>query len=218
MSQNTTLSCIGKVCLVPLICLMCSLSAAASEELLRDFFVNVNSLSANFVQRVEDESGSPLEVSAGKLYLSRPGKFRWDYQNLDFEGEPGLQIVADGESLYFYDPDLEQVSRRSLDDAVDQVPSLLLVQSGAELDLHFTVTDFGMADGLSWVNLTPKSEDAGYRELMVGFAEERINTLLLYDGLGNSTRLELMAVESNIDLVSSVFEFTVPPGADLLSE
>ncbi len=198
--------------------LLITLPAVASEQALRDFFSNVKSLSATFTQRVEDENGSTLENSFGKFYLARPGKFRWDYQNPDFADELSQQIVADGKDLYFYDPDLEQVSKRSLADALSQVPSLLLVQHGAALDQHFSITDFGVTDGLSWVALKPKAEDAGYQQLMIGFEGHTINSLLLNDGIGNTTHLRLSDVDSSTELAASVFEFTVPEGADLLSE
>ena len=212
-------------------CLSCISIAQGSEKLLRDFFDNVQNLEANFTQEVEDETGSVLERASGKFYLSRPGKFRWDYnggdsgygsENIDAEngvGEAiGQQIVADGSSLYFYDPDLEQVSQRSLDDALAQVPSLLLVQTGANVDKHFVITDFGLTDGLSWVSLTPKNEDAGYKKLMVGFDGPLLSSLMLYDGLGNSTELQLRQVQVNNELAASVFEFIVPEGADVLSD
>lgn len=193
-------------------------AAMASEKLLRDFFSEVQSLQANFSQLVEDDSGSVLDRASGKFYLSRPGKFRWDYENQDFADELGQQIVADGKSLFFYDPDLEQVSKRSLNDALAQVPSLLLVQNGGDVDKHFTITEFGLTDGLSWVSLAPKDEDAAYQKLMVGFNAKTIASLMLYDGLGNSTVLQLSEVVTNPELAASVFEFAIPEGADVLSE
>ncbi len=192
--------------------------ANASETMLREFFNEVMHLSADFTQRVEDERGSLLELSSGRFYLSRPGKFRWDYQNPDFADESGQQIVADGENLFFYDPDLEQVSQRSLEAALAQVPSLLLVQQGGDVDKHFSIVDYGVTDGLSWVALKPKDADAAYSQLLIGFAGNTISSLLLYDGLGNSTRLELSNVDSTVELDSKVFTFEVPEGADLLRE
>ena len=201
-----------------LVNLFCSGVSIASSEALRIFLSDVNTLSAEFSQFVADEQGSILETSGGKFSLSRPGKFRWDYKNEFFEDEPGQQIVADGESLFFYDPDLEQVSQRSLENAVSQVPSLLLVMSDAELDAHFDVSDLGQSDALSWVALKPKAEDAGYKQLLIGFLQSKIDTLVLYDGLGNTTRLELTDVTTNTEMLPELFEFRLPEGADLLSE
>ena len=136
-----------KLCLISLwvfAAIVYSVGAQASEKALRSFLQEVNTLNAEFTQRVMDERGSVLEASSGVFYLSRPGKFRWDYKNPDFDDEQGQQIVADGESLYFYDPDLEQVSKRSLENAIAQVPSLLLVMSNSLLDQHFNVQDLSL--------------------------------------------------------------------------
>jgi len=209
-------SCLISLCLFGAI--VCSAGAQASEKALRGFLEDVNTLSAEFTQRVMDERGSVLESSNGTFYLSRPGKFRWDYKNPDFDDELGQQIVADGENLFFYDPDLEQASKRSLENAIAQVPSLLLVMSNSLLDQHFNVQDKGQADALTWVTLTPKAEDAGYQKLLIGFLKNQIDTFVLYDGLGNATRLELSSVVTNRSIESGRFLFPVPPTADLLGE
>jgi len=193
-------------------------SAHASQKLLSSFFSGVTTLTARFDQRVVDETGYVLETSSGAFYLSRPGQFRWDYDSQDPEYERGQQIVADGESIFMYDPDLEQVTKRSLVDALGQVPSLLLVQTGANIDSHFDINDFGLIDGLSWVGLKPKDENAGYQQLMIGFLGEEINTITLLDGLGNETRLSLTVVRANPELDETVFVFVPPEGADVLSE
>ena len=102
----------------------------ASESMLRDFLANIDRLSADFDQKIVDESGMTLDQARGKVYLQRPGKFRWNYAGEDSNVSLGQQLVADGESIFLFDPDLEQVTKRSLKDAINQVPSLLLVQDG----------------------------------------------------------------------------------------
>jgi len=188
----------------------------ASELLLNRFFDEVGTLTARFDQSVTDETGFTLEESSGVFYLSRPGKFRWDYKSTDPELEKGQQIVADGNSIFMYDPDLEQVTQRGLEDSLGQVPSLLLVQTGATIEPHFDISDYGSIEGLSWVGLKPKDPNAGYQQLMIGFLGEEINTIKLIDGLGNETRLSLTVVKSNIELAEAVFEFVPPENADVL--
>ena len=152
------------------------------------------------------------------FYLSRPGQFRWDYKSEDPDYELGQQIVADGDSIFMYDPDLQQVTKRSLKDALAQIPSLLLVQTGENIDVHFNVSDFGLIDGLSWVGLKPKDENASYQQLMIGFLGEEINSITLLDGLGNETQLSLTVVRENVDLDNNTFAFVPPDGADVLAE
>lgn len=191
----------------------------ASELLLNRFFNEVDSLQANFEQQVVDESGMTLEKSSGIFYLSRPGKFRWDYHSLDSAVDGlGQQIVADGESIYMYDPDLEQVTKRSMQDALSQVPSLVLVQTGKRIQDYFNITDFGLTDGLSWVALKPKGEEASYQQLMIGFVGNELRRIILLDGLGNETRLSLSLVQNNIKLSSDLFDFDAPEGVDVFTE
>ena len=198
--------------------LLCSTLSQASEQLLTKFFDEVITLRAQFNQQVVDETGYVLETSSGVFYLSRPGQFRWDYKSEDPNYELGQQIVADGDSIFMYDPDLQQVTKRSLKDALAQIPSLLLVQTGQNIDVHFNVSDFGLIDGLSWVGLKPKDENASYQQLMIGFLGEEINTITLLDGLGNETQLSLTVVRENVDLDNNTFAFVPPDGADVLAE
>lgn len=200
-----------------LIFLTASQLSLASEQLLNRFFQEVDSLQANFEQQVVDESGMTLELSSGMFYLSRPGKFRWNYDDPYSDSDDlGQQIIADGQSIYMYDPDLEQVTQRSMNEAISQIPSLLLVQSGGEVKDHFDITDFGLTDGLSWVSLKPKAEEASYQKLMIGFAGAELRSIVLLDGLGNETRLKLLRVENNVTLSSNMFNFSAPDGVDVL--
>ena len=224
-----------RVCFVSSILLLSvNVGAIASTTSLNYFFNEVETLQANFVQNVSDDRGFLLESSSGVFSLSRPGKFRWDYKLSDVFGlldedddqqieqlssqRRGQQIVADGKSIYLYDPDLEQVTQRSLTDALGQVPSLLLVQSKSDISKHFSVESFGLTDGLTWVKLSPLDEDAGYQHLMIGFKENTIRQIELLDGIGNKTLLMLSKVKENINLTNELFTFNVPEGTDVLSD
>jgi len=199
-----------------LACAYCTISTA-SERLLRDFFNDVSTLQANFTQRVTDETGMTLESSSGVFYLSRPGRFRWSYHSLDSDVPLGQQIISDGKLITFYEPELETATQRSFAEAVDQVPTMVLVQSGGDLDKHFSISDFGLTDGQNWVALKPKESDAGYQELMIGFSGKRLKTIILTDGLGNETRLTLSGVKSNLKLKKKVFKFDAPDGVDVVN-
>jgi chaperone LolA len=150
----------------------------ASEAMLKRFFVEVNTLQADFTQQIVDESGMTLENKSGVFSISRPGKIRWNYSsdnyaNDDSDYPVGQQIISNGKLITFYEPDLETANQRSMLNALEQVPTLLLVQSGERLEAHFNVMDFGLTDGLTWVALKPKDENAGYQGLMIGFAKEQ---------------------------------------------
>jgi len=113
--------------------------------------------------------------------------------------------------------DLETANQRSMDNALEQVPTLLLVQSGQSIERYFNVTDFGKTDGLTWVALKPKDENATYQGLMVGFEGRDLNSIMLTDGLGNETRLRLSNVKTNTRLTKNLFVFRAPEGVDVIT-
>ena len=190
----------------------------ASKKALTDFLENTTQLTARFSQVIADESGMTLDRAKGRFYLSRPGRFRWDYQNPDPELETGQQLISDGEHIIMYDPDLEQATKRSLQDALLQVPTLVLVNDHSALEALFDISDYGVTDGQSWVALKPKSEDAAYRQLMLGFEEGTLASINLLDGLGNETRLSLTEVEDQAEIAAEVFVFQPSESTDILEE
>ncbi len=191
-------------------------TASASEAMLKRFFSDVATLQADFKQLIVDESGATLEIKNGIFSLSRPGKFRWNYVNDDEDYPVGQQIISDGELITFYEPDLETANQRSMQNALEHVPTLVLMQSGDSLEQYFSITDFGLTDGLTWVALKPKDENAGYQGLMIGFAKQELNSIVLTDALGNETRLALSNVASNVDLDESLFQFKPSDGVDII--
>lgn len=182
------------------------------------FFEEVETLQASFDQRIVDESGNTLELKKGIFSLSRPGRFRWNYITDDPDYPVGQQIISDGSTITFYEPDLETANQRSMINALEQVPTLLLVQSGESLEKHFNVTDFGKTDGLTWVALKPKDENAGYQGLMIGFDKQLLSAIVLTDGLGNETRLTLRNVVTNQTLSDQLFTFVPSEGVDLIRQ
>ena len=187
----------------------------ASKDRLHTFFNEVTSLQARFEQQVIDEEGTTLERTSGNFYLQRPGKFRWDYVSDDPEVEQGLQIYSDGKLITFFNPDFDSATQRSMLDALEQVPTLAIVQSGESLDAFFNISEYGITDGLSWVGLKPKNEEFSYQGLLLGFDSTQLKSIVITDGFGRETRLTLLDVKTNPKLKSDVFSFTPPPGVDV---
>ena len=84
--------------------LLVPIAAFAADSIARvdAYLARLKTLSAEFVQVVQDKHGQVTERATGTLSISRPDRFRWDYR------EPYAQtIVADGKKLWLYDPDLD---------------------------------------------------------------------------------------------------------------
>jgi len=190
-----------------------SLSAAESAtEKLNQFVQNVVTFKAKFSQTVLDPRGQVLEEAQGFFILERPGKFRWDYE------EPYPQhIIADGERIWFYDVDLEQVTVKSQLEALADTPATLL--SGQTLpEDKYLLADIPSEDGLSWVELIPKDVDSNFQTITLAFDQQGLNQMIMKDSFDQQTRLVFSQTTENSALLADVFMFTPPAGVDVVGE
>ena len=176
------------------------------------YFQDLQSLRADFIQRVYDERARIIQSSSGQMLMRRPGQFRWDYRT------PAEQIiVADGERLWAYDVDLAQVTVRKLDTALSATP-LALLSGAAPIEDTFEVGNVQYRDGLDWYDLTPKQPQPEFRLLRVAFKGGALVTLELEDGFGQRTRLDFQKLERNPILDPTLLKFTPPPGVDVVGD
>ena len=188
------------------------LSVAWATTPVQRYFHELRTLRADFTQQVYDERGRLVRRSSGRMLMQRPGQFRWDYQ------QPSAQlVVADGQRLWSYDPGLEQVSVRPLDQALGTTP-LSLLSGTTPLDESFTIGAAQTRDGLSWYELTPKQPNAEFRLLRVAFQGEVLASLELEDSFGQRTRLDLEKLERNPALDPDLLRFTPPAGVDVVGD
>ncbi len=176
----------------------------------RGYFADLRSLTADFSQTLYDERGQVLERANGRMYMRRPGQFRWDYRS------PYQQlIVADGSRIWLYDQSLEQITVRPLDEALSATPLALL--GGTEpLERIFAIERLPAQGQLEWYRLQPHESRAEVSSLALAFESGELRVLEMEDGLRRRTRLALANVERNPELAASLFEFIPPPGVDVL--
>lgn len=179
---------------------------------LRAFLAETVTFEAGFTQVLLEADSERTQVSEGRFYLHRPERFRWDYS----VPVPQL-VVADGEHLWLFDPDLEQVTVRRLDDGLSATPAMLLSGTG-ELEDSFRIGAVYREDGFDWVELAPHSEAADFGGVRVGFADGALATMELLDALGQTTVIRFSDVVVNGPLDPALFVFTPPPGADVIRD
>src|SRR5262249_26106517 len=125
-------------------------SHAAAIERFKAFAQGAQSARADFQQKVVDKSGRTVQQSKGSFVFQRPGKFRWTY------AQPVDQlIVGDGQKVWIYDRDLNQVTVRKLSRALGSTPAALLAGS-ADVEKAFALSEAGARDGLEWLEAKPK--------------------------------------------------------------
>lgn len=185
---------------------------AVAPARLRAFLAETVTLQARFSQVLLEADSDRTQVSEGTFYLHRPQRFRWDYTR------PAPQlVVADGEHLWLYDPDLEQATVRRLDDGLSSTPALLLSGDG-NLDDSFTVGAAYHEDGFDWVELAPVSAAADFSGVRVGFQDGRLGSMELIDALGQTTVIRFSEVQVNTPLDPALFQFTPPAGVDVIRD
>jgi outer membrane lipoprotein carrier protein len=190
-----------------------SLSAYASG--LDDFLAfntKTKTATARFEQQVLDRTGKVVDRGAGTFAFARPGKFRWTYE------KPHKQLlVGDGQKLWIYDPDLNQVTVKRIDQAISSTPAALLAGRD-DITQLFTLRDAGTADGLSWVDATPKSADTGFDHVRLGLKGAQLAAMELQDSLGGRTVLRFSDLKANVPVSPETFQFKPPAGADVLED
>src|SRR5690606_19130784 len=147
-------------------------------------FENTQSLQANFHQTVVDSQGRKVQEVDGTMQLQRPGKFRWDY------GSPYVQqIIGDGEKVWLFDPELNQVTVRSVDKAIGSSPAALLAGS-KEIEKSFILKDEGRQGDLEWVMAKPKDKETGFEKVYLGFQDNLLKEMEMRDNFGHITVVE----------------------------
>jgi outer membrane lipoprotein carrier protein len=185
---------------------------AGPIEKLRAFVEQTRSARAIFTQTVADSKGQITQQASGTVQFQRPGKFRWTYS------KPYEQlIVGDGEKLWIYDKDLNQVTERNLDKALGNSPAALL--AGADdIEKHFSLNALGKKGKLDWLEVKPYDEDSLFDKVRLGFNRNTLEVMELYDHFGQKTTIILSKLERNPVTRGDTYTFTVPDGADVVTE
>ncbi len=194
-------------------CLLAVFTSAAFASPAADvekYLGGVSTWAADFTQTIDDGHGKVVRSAAGKLYLQKPGKFRWDY------AEPSAQLIlADGKDIWLYDKDLQQANVRSMDMSLASTPAVLL-SGGASVSSQFEVTALPPSGGLQWFQLIPKHSDTDFQLVRIGFNKSELASMFLADKLNQVTQLTFTNPQRNLKLIPDLFIFVPPPGVDVI--
>jgi outer membrane lipoprotein carrier protein len=185
---------------------------AATVDALRAFLRDTQTARTPFTQTVLDKAGRTVQQSRGEFVLSRPGKFRWSVD------KPYRQlVVGDGERVWIYDEDLNQVVVRKMGAALGSTPAALLA-GREDVEKAFRWRDLGNADGLEWLEAVPTAPEATFTQIRLGFDGRTLAALALTDAFGQTTRVSFGAMERNPALAADAFRFVPPKGADVIGD
>ena len=199
-------------------------SSVDSLDALSQFLKQTISGRAQFTQVVTSpakaDQAPRRKSSSGSFEFQKPQQFRFAYQ------KPFVQtMVSDGQSLWLYDADLNQVTVRKQSQLLGQTPAAFIASSGdlKALQAEFNLKAEPEAEGLQWVKATPKQADGALQSLRVGLktlanstTPPVLSVLEIVDGLGQTSRLSFQNFEVNPKLPNDTFQFKTPAGAQVI--
>jgi outer membrane lipoprotein carrier protein len=207
-----------KTLLIQLLFLFALLTTAVSadtkkhsqgEAYLEDFLANTQTLEATFQQTLRTHEGEVLQQTEGEFYLNRPGKFRWNYRS------PYEQvIVSDGERVWIYDVELQQVTVQKQSASLPATPMALLEDSST-LHNDFDVTPLDENQGVYRLKLMSKSKESDFGEIVVGLDASGLRFMQLHDQFEQVTDIVFSDMHTNKKLSQEIFEFIPPEGVDV---
>ena len=184
--------------------------AATAQEQLAAFVAGVHSASGSFLQVTVGPQGQTRPAQSGRFTFERPGRFVWDVIR------PYAQrIVSDGREVFQFDPDLNQVTVRKVDQAIGASPASILFGNGS-LEQAFDVSALPDRDDLAWLRAKPRGGEAGFTSVDLGFSDGLPARIVLLDAFGQTTKVELSGMQRNPSLPPETFKFVAPAGADVV--
>ncbi|OWW23067.1 outer membrane lipoprotein chaperone LolA [Noviherbaspirillum denitrificans] len=188
---------------------------AAALDQFKSFVSSTKAAKGEFVQKQVKAVGKGEAAggtSSGTFMFARPGRFIWTYR------KPYEQLLqADGQKLYIYDKDLNQVTVKQLGDALGSSPAAILFGSN-DLEKNFTLKEAGARDGLEWLEATPKTKDTTFDRIGIGLKDGVPHAMELRDSFGQVSILTFNKFEKNPSIGTDQFRFVVPKGADVFQQ
>ncbi len=180
------------------------------QLLIDEFILDIATMQGGFKQSLIDADGDVLEQTEGTLKIQRPGQFLWSY-TVPYE----QTLVADGLNVWSYDVDLAQVTVKPQHEALSNTPALLLGGSTDAISQFNYETSF-VENETTWVILSPKNTDSGFKQVDLGFADRALYRMVFYDNLEQRTLVELHDVEVDEPIDPAYFEFSIPADVDVV--
>ena len=177
---------------------------------LERFSNQLETLHAQFEQRVIGTDGVTGDNSSGEVWLRRPGLFRWEYG-----GDFPEVVVADGKNIWIYDEVLEQVTVKDQTQVAMNSPLVLLTDLG-QLDEQFEVREAGASDQWQLLELRSRSAESDFERVLLGLRDGGLELMIMEDAFGMRTELRFRDVQRNRVLDDSLFHFDPPVGVDVI--
>jgi chaperone LolA len=194
-----------------ILCLVLVLGAALARDARTEFesvvarYQKVNTITGKFEQSICSEEQGYCMDFAGRFFLARPDKFRFDI------ADPFEQVlVGDSSDLWVYFP--ESSMARHTPGVLNPFFEILLNSSTDVFQAESLTTE----DNVARLTLLPVDSLASFQRIALLLGNDHsITRIDLDDGLGNHTKYSLSGVKYNARIAGKVFKFTPPEGTSI---
>jgi len=171
-------------------------TAAVDIQKAEKYLKNLDTVKADFIQTAHN--GTRL---SGTFYLNRPGKLRFEYNEVDDF------IVADGTFIYFYDSELQEQTNAP----IGQTLADFLLRKDLKLTGKLNVQKISMEQDLKTFTLT-ETDNEGSGSVKLFFTESpfALKKWQVTDAAGLTTEVLLRNIKRDIDLPASLFAYFKP--------
>jgi outer membrane lipoprotein carrier protein len=183
-------------------------SFAGAVEQLKQFTSTTNSAKGNFAQVTKGGKGN--KTAAGMFEFAKPGKFIWEYR-LPFE----QTLQSDGVTLFIYDKDLNQLTKKSAKQTASNSPAMILF--GNDITKSYNLSEDISNDGLEWVRVLPKVNDGMIEMVRVAMKNNMPVIMQIQDVFDNTIIINFYQIQRNITFSADHFNFTPPKGTGILN-
>lgn len=185
-----------------------ALAKTSALQLLHSKLTHYQSYHANFVQLTQHENALNVKRSSGEVWLQHPDKFRWQSK------QPNQQIlIANGNTLWIYDVDLQQVTKRKIGTGQHVSPVEILMGNREAIAKEFLV-----AYKNHWFILTARSQQSQLEQIKIKFIASQLRYLQYTNRLGQTSKITFSHIKINPTLDSNLFDFKPPVGVDVVNE
>jgi outer membrane lipoprotein carrier protein len=175
---------------------------------LTEYLNNINSFAANFNQTVS-HNDKVIQKTSGTIQFLKPQYFKWVTKI------PDQQIVANGQKIYIFDRDLDQVTIKTQHQQLENTPAMFLISDPQSLYKHFRIKNCKNSD--SCFILTANNQQASFKNIQINFdTKNSLNSLIINDALGQKTNILFSSIQMNTQLKPQNFNFTIPKNVDLI--
>lgn len=169
---------------------------------------DLSGLEASFRQYELAENQEQLDPNSGMVWMQSPDKFRWHYK------DPIEQlIVADGQNVWVYDEDLEQVTVKKQDNELNPIYVIINDEKSQQ---HYDIKHEAQKDGIDWISLTPKERNEEVKTVWLAVNKDVIEQIKVHNNFGQTMVFEFSEIKKNPELAESMFQFVPPAGVDII--